>query len=252
MLRTRDILRQQGRHPSRVELTLPTRSGVTAYRLLGASNINDAHGTPGGVSANSPIEMLRVIPGQTYVSTSLQGRLSPVVLDQSSKGLTRIVYNPDDTVTTPYPAVGSGLPAVPPDTQTAFLRASSFDGATWTDGPIVIIPPYDFQTVGNPVIAITGNAPDAGLGLTSPPDYLDVDTFGAMNFHLPLYCGSMMFSNQDSTDFIWISFAPGTPPHVVRPNSTVQLTVGGFPELFVLSDGGNPQFSAIFSCVSRT
>lgn len=251
MLRTRDVIRQQGRFPSRVELTFPTRSGVTLYRLLGASNINDAHGTSGGVSANNPIEMLRVLPGRTYVSSSLQGSLSPILVDQSGKGLTRIVYNPDDTVTNPYPALGSGLPAVPPDTQTAFLRASAFDGSTWTNGPIVIVPSYDFQTVGNPVIAVTGNAPDAALGLSSPPDYLDV-AMGAMNFHLPLYCGSMVFANQDSTDPIWIAFAPGTPPYVVRPNTTVQLTVGGFPEMFVLADGGNPQFSAIFSCVSRS
>ena len=252
MARVRDVLRVQRRAFNFVELTLPIRAEAKYIRLLGAANLNDAHGTPGGVSANSPIEMFRLLSGMTFVSPGLQGTLSRAQLDQSSKGLTRIVYDPDE-YDSPLPTPGAGTVSLPPDTQTAFLRASvSEDNSTWSDGPIVMLPPADFNVVSQPVITVTGNAPDLGLGIGSAyPDALTPE-LGTMNFHLPYYCGSIALTNQDSTYTIWVAFAPGTPPYILRPNSTLQLTVGGIPEILIAADGGNPQFTVVFSCVNRT
>lgn len=250
MTRQREIPSVQYRSVNQINMVFPDVPGVPKIRVLGAARINDAYGNVAGVGGGGPLPMFEVQMGGTYLSPTIRARKLPAV-DESNRGLTRMVFDPDDFAT---PAAGAGTTYLPTDDQTLFIRISLWNSGTgaWNPpGPIMAIPPYDFFTTKEPVFTVTGNAPNLGIAAWpgALPDFLPPTV---MNFLVPAYSTSISLENLgDSGEApIFASFHPGIPPTVVKADRDFGLTGSGVPEFFVASPNANPLFTVRIAVVN--
>lgn len=249
MTRQREIPSVQNRFANQIIMTFPIRKGVAKLKVSGAANINDAYGAVGGVGGSGTLPMFEVQSGATFVSKSLRARRLPFIED-TNRGLTRMCFDIDDFATPVNPA---GY--IPNDDQTLFIRLSLFNDASnsyMSEGPIMVIPPYDFYTTKGPIFTLTGVAPDLAIG-TYPPNIPDVLLPTAMNFLLPSYMSTVSVANLDDPTTgspLFFSFHPGMPPSVLYPGQDVTLTGGGAPEMFFASPNGNPPFTVRASAIN--
>lgn len=241
MTRQRDITSNPYRSPNQINLTLPNRDSVLSYEIRGASRLNDAYGAVMGTTGFGTLPMMTVQNGGEFRSRGILSRRLPAV-EESRRGLTRVVYDPDDYAT-PVTSVAAYLPS---DDQTVFLRVRPTfkTGALGSEGPIFIVPPADFFSTKEPVFTVTAQAPNLAIGaFPSIPDFLNP---GVLNFLLPAYATTVSIRNLDPVlgGFpIFVSFHPGMPPTVLMPGDDISLTGAGVPEFFVASSGGNPWFT---------
>jgi len=218
-----------------IDVSIPNQSlrGMDEVRVYGASNLMDAF--------NNPIEILRTRYDVNFKSSSiLSQRLS---VEESSRDLTRMVFNLNDFSTAPP------NPRIPTDEEVCFIRLRGKMRATQelTDfGPVVVVVPYDFFSVTAPIFTVVGTAPD--INTDAVPDNLGV---GAINIHLPYFSQTISVQNLDDTDNLYVSCAAGMSPTIIRPLDTLSLTGGAVPEFFLAGDGATPQFTIRTSLVNR-
>lgn len=242
MTRQRDILSIPYRSQGQINMVLPKAPGYEYYEIRGAARLNDAYGAVAGVPGFGTLPMFRVLNGGDFRSKAIQMRRLPAI-EESSRNLTRMVYDPDDYAT----PVIVGASYLPSDEVTAFLRVAPFDQASQTflpEGPIVIVPPYDFFSTKEPIFTITGVAPNMGIG-PFPPNIPDIMPLSVMNFMLPAYSTTLSVFNLDPIGGtpLFVSFHPGCPPTVVQPQQDISLTGAGSPEFFIGAPNGNPWFT---------
>jgi hypothetical protein len=243
MTRQRDILSIPYRSVGQVNMTLPKAPGIEYYEIRGAARLNDAYGAVAGVPGFGTLPMFRVENGGDFRSKAIQMRKLPAI-EESSRNLTRMVIDLDDYAT----PVAVGASYLPSDEVTAFLRAVAFDhvsGLFLPEGPIVIVPPYDFFSTKEPVFTVTGVAPNLAIG-AFPPNIPDILPLTVMNFMLPAYATTISVVNLDPVLGgipLFVSFHPGMPPTVVLPGQDISLTGAGSPEFFVAAPNGNPWFT---------
>lgn len=242
MTRQRDILSVPYRSTGLVNMTLPHAPGYEFYEIRGAARLNDAYGAVAGVPGFGTVPMFRVPNGGDFRSKSIQKRRLPAV-EESQRRLTRMVIDLDDFAT----PVNPGASYLPSDEVTAFLRAAPFDPVSGTflpEGPIVIVPPYDFFSTKEPIFTVTGVAPNMAIG-AFPPALPDSLPLSVMNFMLPAYSTTVSVTNLDPVGGtpLFVSFHPGVPPTVVMPQEDISLTGAGSPEFFVAAPNGNPWFT---------
>jgi len=239
--RQREIPSIQYRSQNQINMVFPVLPGVPKIRISGAARLNDAYGNVAGVGGGGVIPMFEVLSGATFKSPSIMARKLPAFED-TNRGLTRMIFDPDDYTT---PARPAGTSYIPTDDQSIYLRIETWNPVTSTwnpPGPIMIVPPYDFFTTKEPVFTVTGKAPDMALGAwpAGLPDFMQPTT---MNFLLPAYSTTISVGNLDSGKVLFTSFHPGMPPTVIMPKTDMGLTGAGVPELFVVSPDGNPWFT---------
>jgi hypothetical protein len=247
MTRQREILSNPYRSANQINMTLPKFDGVDFVEVRGAARLNDAYGAVAGVGGFGTLPMFQVPNGGEFRSKSIQMRRLPAV-DEVSRGLSRAVIDPDD-FSTPVTTVASYLPS---DDQTLFLRAAAWDRASASflpQGPICIIPPYDFFSTKGPVFTVTGKAPNLGIG-AFPPNLPDVLLPQVMHFLLPAYTVTISIVNLDIAIPLFVSFHPGMPPTVVMPGRDISLTGSGAPEFFLAAPNGNPWFTLRIAAVN--
>lgn len=247
MTRQRDFPSIQYRSTNMVNMTFPIVPGSSKFRVNGAARINDAYGNVAGVGGFGTISMFEVMSGATFRSPSVLSRKLPAV-DESNTNLSRVVYDPDD-YSTPNSAVASYLPS---DDNVAFLRIQRYNdaGAAYlSEGPIMVLPPYDFFTTRGPVITLTGKAPNLAIG-AFPSNIPDIMPPEVMNFLLPGYLSTISIVNLSSTLPLFFSLHPGMAPSVLLPNQEMSLNGGGSPELFVACPNGNPWFTVRASVIN--
>lgn len=241
MTRQREIPSLQYRSQNMVNMTLPNFPGVPKIRVLGAARLNDAYGNVAGVGGGGALPMFEVQTGGTYVSPSVRARKLPAV-EETNRGLTRMVFDPDNFAT---PAEAPGTSYLPTDDQTLFLRVQLWNptlGAWNPSGPILAIPPYDFFTTKEPVFTVTAKAPNLGIAAwpAALPDYLPPTV---MNFMVPAYSATASILNLDAGKVLFTSFHPGVPPTVVLPQGELSVTGAGIPEFFMGAADSNPWFT---------
>ena len=247
MTRQREIPTIQYRSENLITSVFPIREGVTKFNVNGAARLNDAYGDVAGVGGSGTITMFEAYSGMTYKSPSAMVRKQST-FEETNRGLTRMIWDPDDFTTPVNPSGGY----IPKDDHTLFLRLSMFDDASGTylpEGPIVIVPPYDFFSTKEPTFTVTGIAPNLDIG-DFPPNIPDVMLSTFMNFLLPAYSTTISIVNLDSTYPIFFSFHPGMPPSVLMPNQETGLTGAGVPEIFIASPNGNPWFTVRVAVVN--
>ena len=247
MTRQREIPSIQYRSPNYINMTFPILAGVQKIRVSGASRINDAYGNVAGVGGGGPIPMFEVSSGATYSSPSVKARKIP--FEDTNRGVTRMVIDPDDFAT---PAQAAGTSYLPTDDQTLFIRIETWNpvaGAWNPPGPIMIIPPYDFFTTKEPVFTVTGLTPNMALGAwpAGLPDFMPPTV---MNFMLSAYSQTISVGNLDPARVLFASFHPGMPPTVILPQSDMGLTGAGVPEFFVGCPDGNTWFTLRIAVVN--
>lgn len=247
MTRQREIPSIQYRSQNYINMTYPILAGVQKIRVSGASRLNDAYGAAAGVGGGGVIPMFEVLSGATYSSPSVKARRLP--FEDTNRGVTRMVFDPDDFAT---PAQAPGTSYLPTDDQVLFLRVETWNpvaGAWNPPGPIMIIPSYDFFTTKEPVFTVTGITPDMALGAwpAGLPDFMPPTT---MNFLLPAYSQTVSVGNLDSGKVLFTSFHPGMPPTVIMPSTDMGLTGAGVPEFFVGCPDGNIWFTIRIAVVN--
>lgn len=247
MTRQRDILSSQYRSPNLMNLTLPKRPGILRYQINGAARLNDAYGAVMGTAGFGTLPMFTVENGGEFRSRSVLSRRLPAV-EESNRGLTRMVIDPDDFAT-PVNAAASYIPS---DDQTMFFRVLPIPATgVGVEGPIVIVPPYDFFSTKEPVFSVTAQAPNLGIGVF-PPNLPDFMIPGVLNFMVPAYGTTIAIRNLDPVGGtpLFVSFHPGSPPTVLMPGDDISLTGAGAPEFFVAAPNGNPWFTIRIAVVN--
>lgn len=249
MTRQRDILSVQYRSQGQLNMTLPKAQGVEYYEIRGAGRLNDAYGGISGVTGFGALPMFRVENGGDFRSKVIQQRRLPAV-EESGRKLTRMVIDLDEYAT----PIVVGASYLPSDEVTTFLRAAAYDpvaGKFLPEGPIVVVPPYDFFSTKEPIFTVTAMAPNLNIGAFPPnlPDYLPSTV---MNFMLPSYSATISIVNLDAPggSALFVSFHPGAPPTVVMPGAEIGLTGAGSPEFFVAAANGNPWFTIRIAVVN--
>ena len=247
MTRQREIPSIQYRSQNYINMTFPILAGVQKIRVSGAARLNDAYGNVAGVGGGGAIPMFEVSSGATYSSPSVRARKIP--FEDTNRGVTRMVFDPDDFAT---PAQAPGTSYLPTDDQSLFIRIETWNpvSGSWNPpGPIMIIPPYDFFTTKEPVFTVTGYAPDMALGAwpAGLPDFMPPTT---MNFLLPAYSTTVSVGNLDAGKVLFTAFHPGMPPTVILPEMDMGLTGAGIPEFFVGCPDGNIWFTVRIAVVN--
>lgn len=242
MTRQREIPSILYRQPNYLNMTFPIQPGVPKIRVSGAARLNDAYGNVAGVGGGGALPMFEVLSGATFKSPSVMAKNHP--FEDINRGITRMIIDPDDFAT---PAQPPGTSYLPTDDQTLFLRVETWNPVlnTWNaPGPITIIPSYDFFTTKEPVFTVTGLAPNMAVGAWPAvlPDFMPPTV---MNFLLPAYSQTVSIANLAAVggDTLFVSFHPGMPPTVVKPDKDFGLTGSGIPEYFIGADNGNPWFT---------
>ena len=249
MTRQREIPSVLYRSANHINMTLPIIPGVQKIRISGAARLNDAFGNVAGVGGGGPMTMFEVMSGATYKSPSVRARNIP--FEDTNRGITRMIFDPDDFAT---PATAPGTTYLPTDDQALFLRVQTWNSGTsdWNPyGPIMIVLPYDFFTTKEPVFTVTGTAPDMGIG-DFPANIPDFMPPSVMNFLVPAYSTTVSVQNLADTGGkpLFFSFHPGMPPTVLKADKDVCLTGSGIPEFFIGSSGANPLFTVRIAVVN--
>ncbi len=247
MTRQREIPSVLYRQPNYINMVFPVLPGVPKIRVSGASRINDAYGNVAGVGGGGVLPMFEVLSGATFKSPSVMAKNHP--FEDTNRGLTRMIFDPDDYAT---PAQPPGTSYLPTDDQTLYLRIETWNPVTsaWNPpGPIIIIPPYDFFTTKEPVFTVTGLAPNMALGAwpAGLPDFMPPTV---MNFLVPAYSQTISGTNLDAGKVLFMSFHPGMPPTVLLPKEVLSLTGSGVPEFFVGCPDGNIWFTLRIAVVN--
>ena len=247
MTRQREIPSVLYRQPNYINMTFPVLPGVPKIRVSGAARLNDAYGNVAGVGGGGALPMFEVLSGATFMSPSVRARKVP--FEDTNRGVTRMIFDPDDFAT---PAQPPGTSYLPTDDQTLFMRIETWNPAlgVWNAaGPITIIPPYDFFTTKEPVFTVTGLAPNMALGAwpAGLPDFMHPTV---MNFMLPAYSQTISVGNLDSGKVLFTAFHPGMPPTVIMPKTDMGLTGSGVPEFFVGCPDGNIWFTIRIAVVN--
>lgn len=247
MTRQRLVPSVQYRSQHQVVMTLPADLCQPKVRITGAARLNDAYGAVAGVGGAGCLPMFEVQAGGSYVSKGCQNARNQLM--DTNRGLTRMVFDPDDFAT-PVQPVGTGY--LPGDGQTLFLRVEQWNATTgaWDPpGPIMMVMPYDFFSTKEPVFTVSGQVPDMGLGAwpAGIPDYMPPLS---LNFMAPAYSATVSLANLDSTKYLFASFHPGMPPTVIPPHSEFTLTGSGVPEFYLGCPDGNPWFSVRVAVVN--
>lgn len=216
-----------GRHQGVVDLAISNNPTYRAFRVSGALTLDAAHSTS--------VAMMTVPMGQSYRSRTLRRRGNYGV-DDSNKGLTRIVFDPNDFV-------GATLPG---DDQVAFLRARGIDhgGTAQEEGPILVVPLPGFFSE-NVSLPVQGTAPNvAALSSNYPPP-------DALWMRTPRVCGDATVVNAEAGGGRSLFVSIGGMPEFEIPADTsfTFKNVGGVLFSF-RGSGGTAAFRATFAIVN--
>lgn len=230
MSRGRLIASLNSRRKGLIDISLPNESlrSFDIIEIYGASNIDD--------SFNSPRKILEARVGSTFVSPFASKIHAPI--DESNRAITRIFFNLDEYSTTPKALTTR----IPTDEEVCYIRIRGRIKGTnqFSDfGPIVVIPPYDFYSLPNPVITMVGTCPNIG---TAIPDSLGV---GALNIHLPNFTSNFNLKNLSAVaaEDILFTCSPGMTPSVVPPIEDFVLNSSTVGEFFIGGLNSTPKFT---------
>lgn len=150
-------VRLVGRQDNMVDVMIPDRKGVSAYKIFVSPTLQGAHTLTGLV------QIVEIAPQEVFISPSLrkQGREKQM---GSNRGISRIVFNIND--------FASANPSIPNDDQQFYLRVQEVDmGGTATGySPILIVPPPEFYYFQQGTLTLVADLTDTGLAQGDLPN----------------------------------------------------------------------------------
>lgn len=195
------------RFPHQIDLMLRDRPGITAYQLWGASSVDDAYGNlaTSGVGGTGGTNFILINQGASFRSPGPTSR-GHGMIDESRRGMSRIFFDPDDYVD---PALPSPMPS---DDEFLYIRVQeaaqvvpglrvvtgAINIGLPVQGPILVIPPYNFYATDHPSLQITGTAPSSTLCAAGSIPNVDETMQVPLPMHivLPVACACVV-NNQD-------------------------------------------------------
>lgn len=217
-----------GRHQGVVDLAIFNNPTYRAFRVNGGMTLDDAF--------NASVAMMTVPVGQGYRSRTLR-RSGKYGVDDSSKGLTRIVFDPNDFASA----------SLPGDDQVGFLRAQGIDhgGVAQAEGPILVVPLPGFFSSENISLPVKGTAPSVAALANGypPPDALWMRT--------PRVCGDVTVVNAEVApgSSLHVSLA-GMPEFEIPAGTTFTFKNAGAVLFSFRGQGGTVAFRATFAIVN--
>jgi hypothetical protein len=217
-----------GRHQGVVDLAITNNPTYRAFRVSGGLTLDAAFA--------APVAMMTVPVGRDYRSRTLRRRGNYGV-DDMNRGLTRIVYDPNDFVSATLPG----------DEQVAFLRVAGIDhgGIAMPEGPVLIVPLAGFLSFENVSLPVRGTAP-AVAALTSnyPPS-------DALWLRTPRASGDVTVVNAEAAmgDSLFVSIA-GMPEFEIPADSSFTFKNAGAVLFSFRGEGGTVAFRATFAIVN--
>lgn len=235
------------RRPNLVMLGFLNNPSITGYQILVSDTLDGAYGNFNGVVANPAtpgVAFSRIQRGEVRVTSTIQRR-GNILTSDTTRGQTRIIYDPNELI--------GKVASAPFDGQVAFVRVQvttvaqpAFpipDNTTMSD--ILIVPPYGFNSVPRPSIQVYGTAPDLGasavLGKPAPSE--------SMIFHVPNFGDAMDIRNH-GPGALYFSVGKGLPLAMIAEDQHLSLPSGMKDELIFCASGNNPKFSAVISTVA--
>lgn len=225
---------------------------VSAYRIYGASTLNDAYGNPtgSGVGGAAPAAFIPYLGLQA-------GFRSPMIIKRGLgrlesraqlRRMSRIAYDPDDYASAAVMPAEEGLAFI--RTQEFAITAAGFRtvlGAVDTGapvlGPIVVLPTAGFYGSPNAPLTLAGIAPantTAVAGANTPLNE-GMQAPNPMHVVLPRPSG-LVIRNLDAVNDLLYSFALGHPMLTVAAATSVAIT-GGVKEILLAGEGAtSPAF----------
>ncbi len=210
------------RYPGLVDLSIKDRAGVSRYDVGGALTLNLAYA---GTAA-----MFSVKSGGSYASPRVvRAQLNHT--QESNRGLTRALYNPNDFASADLPG----------DSDISFISVREVDsvGNVLGAGPILVVPPPDFFETGRRNLVLVGNAPNvAGRPNNLPP-------VTAMRIFLPRFADELTVYNEEAAlgNSLYFSLGLGLPEMRVPANSSRTFAEAGANEILIRGSGGAVAFS---------
>lgn len=239
-MRQRDVPSVQYRGQNLVNMLFRNRPDVRSYELGAASRLEDAYGAGFSVGGGGTIPLLNVRAGGTFFSNTVRAK-GLTALDEVTRGRTRIVYDPDEFFV-PTPAFGAGS-GVSGEGDVNYLRLTptlKSTGLPSDQGPIYLLPPYDFFDAPVPTFTVSSIAPD----LPSAPAFTPPV---AMNLMFPSVAQTVVIKNRDAAASLFVSFGVGQPPMEIPFGEELNLTGVSVSEIFLFSVGTNVPWSGSFS-----
>lgn len=214
------------RFTGQIDMFIPVKANITKHRI-------SVHNTLGGAFAGA-ISIFEAQSAKHYRSPSLV-RQGIGYVEESTKGQTRITFNPDD-----YTSIS---PLVPGDDDILYLRVEDYDialGGYLPPSMIMIIPQAQYFGVQDSVVAVTGSAPgiSAVSGDPAPPT--------SLQFTLPLYSSTVTISNLDTTNTLLVGF--NSPMVPIAAGQVLPLVDGSIVDVAVAAAGGTAvDFTLLFT-----
>lgn len=207
---------------------------VQSHSVYVARTLDDAYGAFNGVPGAGPQLIGTAFrgSGMHFASKSRKGKQAYVPNNPSSPR-SRFEWSPSDYDNTTYPT----------NAELTFSRVTADGAAPVAQGPISMIPPFGWASVGRPALSLYGTAPviaTAVPGRVAPTQ--------AMHLKFPAHADSILLKNHGGGDLL-VSVGEGLPLLRVEAGDTLNHTSGMSDNLFICSAAGNHEFSLLVGAV---
>jgi hypothetical protein len=210
---------------------IPEEPNTSRYRFRGHKSLDGAF--------LGSAEMFEVLSGAHFVSPTPQSEGRTGAVEDSKRGQTRVLFDPNDY---------ASHPSLPPDSEMLFLRVEDFDIAAQAylpPGPILLVPTvyqFGFQ---DSTITIYGTAP----GVSAVPG--DKPPATSLIFALPLFTTSVTIVNLDGVNSLLVSTNRGTPMVPIPADGVINIDTGSISEMAVASENGNEVTFSMFLTMTK-
>lgn len=205
-----------------LDLSIKNRSGIQAYRLSAAKDLDTAY--------TAPTAFLTVRSGDIFSSPTIQADRT-YRMDTTNRGLTRLWLCMDDYANATIPGDG--------DISFLVVEEQNSAGVFLPAGPILVIPTPDFFETGRRNLVVNGNAPN----LSSRGNYLPPED--GLRLAFPKFADELSVYNEEAVggNDLYFSLGIGLQEMRVRPEEVRVFAEAGANEVFLRGDGGAVWFS---------
>lgn len=233
-----------------VDLMLRDEPDISGWRIWLAKTLNDAYGdldTSGVGGTLASAHSIEVNRSGFFRSDTIRQR--GILLTETTRGMARVLYDPDDFV------VAANPQPFPTDQEVAYLRVQQKRQATGNFltvagvtnngdaimGPILVAPSAKWFGQPRPILTLTGTAP-SNTGCVSgsvPKVDVTVQTPLPMHIVLPRRTHTVGIQNEDAAGDLLVSFGLDQEMTLI-PNGKQELFYsGGAREIVLARKTGN-------------
>lgn len=231
------------RAPNLVVMTIPTKAGISKYRLR-------AHNTlTGAITTGATDVMFEINAGAHFKSPSVEAKGRGFPYDPSNtRGMAWAAFDPDDF----FDPTNAAVDKLPRDTAYAYYTLQEFSDAAGAylteERRVFIVPPANFWGLRNPSLSLTMAVPqttatEADLEGKAAP-------IASVKLHFPGHVNTGYIRNLENK-ILYYSVGDTTPMALITANGELSLYQGVSSELcFATTDAGGCKVSLLLGLSS--